>query len=933
MNRRRLVPPALLLLWFLAPAARAVTEDDRRIEYVPPDTHWIAGHGDPDPRSHRVAPPADFVERHPGAWEARRWGPNGQFLHLWGEGVPVDTAATDDGEIAQAVADDFWREHADLLPAGVHPDDLIPWSNTVAHDVRYVSHHQTVDGVEVLRAGVFVAIRDGRVMWLGVRCFAVDAAPAGYRLSEATALEVALDELAARGVEADEARVDAALFPTIRPDQIELIPAHVVEMWTAGVGRWTGYVDADCGGMLALRDERMFMTGTVQLRHRERHLGSSAVVSPAPRMWVTTGDGNQTTAGDGTFTANGSSTNVSLEAQGPYTVVRNSAGGDVSYNAGSVSDGGSVTWEVSGEYSEAQLHAFRYVADAREFADAHVADVGWLHQPLTVWANYGSTCNAWWDGDLTFLREGSGCNNTALVADIVYHEFGHGFHYESVIWGVGDFYGDVGEGFADALATLITGDSHVGPYFYTSGGFLRDVEPNQVYPYDTVGEVHHDGLIVGGSVWDLRKNLIADLGQGAGEDEAGRIFTGMVKTSTDIPSIYEAAMVADDDNGNLADGTPNICAIQAAFSDHGLATATEFSAIAIDHEHAAHGAQPNHPIPIEATVAAAHSECSNGEVGEVRLVYSENGGQSWASRTMVSQGGDLYTDELPPSPEGAQLRYRIEAQDLATGEWINQPDNPADPGYYLYVGGLEAILCDDFETDQGWTHALLQGDNVEGADDWNRGAPSGAAGDPGVAHSGINAWGNDLAIYPDWDGLYQNERRNALTSPVHDLSGESTVRLQFRRWLQVEDGIYDQGKIYVNEQLVWSNAGADGEVHHTDREWILFDLDISAQAAGQSAVQIRFELASDQGLQFGGWNIDDVCLMRPAIWTDPGDDDDDDDAADDDVGDDGLGGGDQLKGGDCTCSTAAPRVPFGSLAPLALVAWGLGRRRLRARRG
>lgn len=927
MSGPRIPPLVLLVCWTLAPAAGAFTDDDRRIEIVPAEARWVAGHGDPSQTSHAVLPPAPFLDRHGDAWEARRWGPNGQFLHLWGEGIPVDALALDDPDVAERVAREFWAAEADLLPAGVRPGDLRPWSNTVAHGVRYVSFHQTVDGVDVDRAGVFVAIRDGRVLWLGVRCFAVDDEPTERRVDERDGAETARAALGEHGVSADVVGARSSLFPWVSPDRVDLLPAIAVELHAPGVGRWTGHVDAHGGGLLALRDERMFMTGTAQLRHKERHPASADVVSPAPHMWVTTSDGTAASGGDGSFSADGSSTSVSLETQGPYTVVRNSSGGDLAYSAGSVSDGGTVTWEASGEYSEAQLHAFRFVADAREFADAYVADVGWLHQPLTVWTNYGSTCNAWWDGDLTFLREGSGCNNTALVADIVYHEFGHGFHYESVIWGVGDFYSDVSEGFADSMSTVITGDSRVGPYFYTSGGALRDVEPDQVYPYDVVGESHHDGLILGGAIWDLRKALIADLGDGPGRDTVGRIYTGMTKTSTDLPSTYEAAMVADDDNGSLADGTPHICAIQEAFAAHGLATSTEFSAIAIDHEPPTYGAEPDHPIPVEAMVAAAHDECSDGEVGEVRLVYSEDGGQSWTARTMVPQGGDLFTDDLPPTPEGTLLRYRIEAQDLSSGEWIQVPDNAADPGYYLYVGGLEPIVCDDFETDQGWTHALLQGENVEGADDWNRGTPSGASGDPAGAHGGAHAWGNDLAILPDWDGLYQNERRNALYSPHYDLTGEDTVRLQFRRWLQVEDGIYDQARITVNDQLVWTNLGADGEIHHTDREWILFDLDISAQASNQSAVQLRFELATDQHMQFGGWNIDDVCLMRPSIWTDPGDDDD----GDDDDDDDGAGSDDdhRLQGGDCTCTAVGRRSTCPAIAAL-LTAGLLARRRTRA---
>jgi len=92
------------------------------------------------------------------------------------------------------------------------------------------------------------------------------------------------------------------------------------------------------------------------------------------------------------------------------------------------------------------------------------------------------------------------------------------------------------------------------------------------------------------------------------------------------------------------------------------------------------------------------------------------------------------------------------------------------------------------------------------------------------------------------------------------------VRLRFRRWLNVEDGYFDHARIYVNEQEVWANAASPGgstvdhDTHHRDGEWILADVDVSDLAGGASAVQIRFEIESDEGLQFGGWNLDDVCL-------------------------------------------------------------------------
>ena len=50
------------------------------------------------------------------------------------------------------------------------------------------------------------------------------------------------------------------------------------------------------------------------------------------------------------------------------------------------------------------------------------------------------------------------------------------------------------------------------------------------------------------------------------------------------------------------------------------------------------------------------------------------------------------------------------------------------------------------------------------------------------------------------------------------------------------------------------------EVNHTDKEWRFHDIDLSAQA-GSGAIQLKFEIKSDQGLALGGWTIDDVCIV------------------------------------------------------------------------
>ena len=102
-----------------------------------------------------------------------------------------------------------------------------------------------------------------------------------------------------------------------------------------------------------------------------------------------------------------------------------------------------------------------------------------------------------------------------------------------------------------------------------------------------------------------------------------------------------------------------------------------------------------------------------------------------------------------------------------------------------------------------------------------------------------------------------------MLSPVIDVSHAVGVRLQYRRWLGVEDGFYDDAEVFADGAKLWSNfdtGNQNGSTAHRDREWRFHDLDLTAQAADGS-VQIKFGLATDEGLEFGGWNIDDFCIM------------------------------------------------------------------------
>ena len=86
--------------------------------------------------------------------------------------------------------------------------------------------------------------------------------------------------------------------------------------------------------------------------------------------------------------------------------------------------------------------------------------------------------------------------------------------------------------------------------------------------------------------------------------------------------------------------------------------------------------------------------------------------------------------------------------------------------------------------------------------------------------------------------------------------------LQYRRWLGVEDGFYDEARILIDDEMVWTNHATSqdlGSEHHIDMQWALHTVEI-ADTDGDGQVTVSWDILSDQGLAFGGWNIDDVCV-------------------------------------------------------------------------
>jgi hypothetical protein len=204
----------------------------------------------------------------------------------------------------------------------------------------------------------------------------------------------------------------------------------------------------------------------------------------------------------------------------------------------------------------------------------------WFSTQVVANVNMNDICNAFWNGRaVNFFQAGNrslpngktvGCSNTGEIADVVYHEWGHGLHQNT--GGIRDR--AFSEGIGDTVAQLITGSADVGPGFFSDGRPVRNLDGNYMYPpKENEREVHKEGLIFGSTYYHLTQALVEKYGNEVGRATARQWFLKMLYTASQYTDSYEAILALDTDPSVAEDVRgPNFCLINSTFARHGLAT-------------------------------------------------------------------------------------------------------------------------------------------------------------------------------------------------------------------------------------------------------------------------------------------------------------------------------------------------------------------------
>ncbi len=852
-------------------------------------------------------------------WDHDRGGPS----RIFGEGIAAPGANGEPAK-AESAARAILAEQLVLLAPGTSLADWSLITNTThgrAHDLRTVAFSQRHAGVPVLGGQLSFLFKQDRLILMSSAALPDVKVGSPRRLAAdvATAAQTWIEDLyGARPTVL--ATGDVVILPLVRErdDGQPVIEYRAVRTVVVDLdlprARWEVHVDAESGVPVARRQTLMFGAGTLRFDAPVRYPAGGRTTYPAMRASIVVDAVNGATDDRGSFMFAGAGpTSVNATVSGALVRVTNNGQAGVATTL-SVGDGEAGVWNAAGVVNDdAQLSGFVHASLIKAYARAELAPgMAWLDEQLLVVANETGSCNAYSTGDdIHFFRASSQCENTARLADVVYHEFGHSLHAHAIISGAGAFDPHVSEGVSDYLAATFTDDPGMGRGFFQGNATpLRHIDPSTMeyrYPDHMDEDPHVSGLIIAGALWDLRKELVAQLGADAGRRLADDYFMAVLARGSEIPSSYPEILAFDDDDGNLANGTPNKCTIDRAFTPHGLID--PLLAIGL-------GVPARDGLTITQQVTEPPGGCPAADVASVTVYWRRQGEAAFESVTATASAG-TFTAAIPAQPDGTTIQYRVVSR-LTDGTEFKYPHNPADPNYELYVGPLVPVYCTDFETDpfaDGWTHTASGGTS-----EWVWGAPEGQSGngDPTSAASGTNVVGTDLGI-GGRDGLYEPDVTQTLASPVIDVTGRFGVRLQYRRWLNVEDGFYDDATILADDVQVWGNfAGQDesASTHHRDREWRFHDVDLEA-AAADGSVQVKFRLETDPGLELGGWTIDDFCIMARGA---PGGTCGDGAIGEGETCDDGnlVDGdgcsatcGDEGDGGCCSTGGGSPAAPIG----------------------
>jgi hypothetical protein len=466
---------------------------------------------------------------------------------------------------------------------------------------RTVLHYeQVVSGLAVdgSLARIIVMHDPNRVTFFSGKLLSGTSAQAGGReLAASIDAERALAAVRALPAAANMVALDEpalVAFAGVGLDQPARAAWKVTGSASSGRGEaYAFYVDASSGEFLHRRsiifhgenpvDVSGTVTGYATPGTEAPSSTNPAVLMPLDQLQVSIGAATALTGPTGAYTLpHGGAAPVTVDADllSPWVRVINNAGPTESLSQ-NVTPPGPADFVFNAsqtEFGVAQVNALIHSNLTHDYFTARAPGFGELDERIDANVNFNASCNAFYNPSnksINMFRAGFAggffCENTSFSA-ILAHEYGHFVHTE-----LGIFDQPFGEGFADSISHLLYDVQEIGVGVTTIPGFSRDpIVANVQWPCSS-GSAHFCGQVLSGAWYRMRQNLGASLGSQAGLETTRQLHVewtlvtiGNQGNQAAGPGTAIEVLMIDDNDGNLANGTPHYGEICAAFGAHGI---------------------------------------------------------------------------------------------------------------------------------------------------------------------------------------------------------------------------------------------------------------------------------------------------------------------------------------------------------------------------
>ncbi len=411
----------------------------------------------------------------------------------------------------------------------------------------------------------------------------------------------------------------------------------------------------------------------------------------------------------GKFKINSNQVELKIKYESDETIIGFCEENDIEYlnpikiNIASINNEVVLNSENANKFALFGLYHLKYAKDQIKRIDPNL-DCMEIKMPITF---YGSSSfygmygvNAFYspnDKSFGFTDYENDSIRFSECPAVMYHEYGHSINDLFYKKRNKEFLNKAcHEALADVNANMLL-DDPIGTknvYLNDKAAYIRNSENKCIYPDSLTGESHNDGRVLAGAFWDLRKLIGKDLTYKLSHF-ARYSLPDDPSTAVAFKKWFLAVLVADDDNGDLTDGSPHYKEIIKAFNMHNIGQnlfvndALNFTVLE-DMENI-NGSQniivefssPSFICQLPDTVKFCYTIDNSKEVKEINLLKNNN----------------KYVNTFNGLEKPGIIKYYLKYKDNNTNYYQYKYYNNSMFSNYVFTCGYKSIYVDEFESE------------------------------------------------------------------------------------------------------------------------------------------------------------------------------------------------------------------------------------------